>query len=166
MGIFESVLWRKRIATRIDKGPNSLNIVGVPRYQNLPIIGKTNQATIKHPMHRPRERDAVAHDIRPIFLNRSNMSCRNLCSTIPIYQLEATDRASIRVRSQDVPTENPVPQDSRNYKAASLTTLLEHKRRLTLGQPQRRFGLAYARQQRVFFIEAECYNIIKVALRN
>ena len=52
--------WHNRSACLVDQTPNALRVVRLPRYQDIQIIRKADEATIEHPMRRTGQRDTIS----------------------------------------------------------------------------------------------------------
>ena len=115
MGVrsFEGPMGCSGEAVLVDQGPYALLIVNTSRDENLKIVGERDQSPIEHPVCRTGERETVAHDIRPILLDRSDMRCVDFGTAAAVYQPEARYRASLPIGSQDRSTEDPVPYGAR-----------------------------------------------------
>jgi hypothetical protein len=62
-------------------------IVHMPWDRHLTIIRDANQSAVKHPMCGSREGKSVAHDVRPVGLDRPYMRGFDLGPPAAIYQL-------------------------------------------------------------------------------
>ena len=101
------------VAVLVDQGSHAFLIINTSRDENLKIVGERDQPSIEHPVCRAGKRETIAHDIRPILLDRSDMRCVDLGTTATVYQPEARNRASLSIGSQDRSTEEPVPYGAR-----------------------------------------------------
>lgn len=66
---------RKRKPCAIDQPTDSPAIIRLAADQNLQVIGKTDETSIEHPVHRPRQSETIAHDIRTALFDGADM-CR------------------------------------------------------------------------------------------
>ena len=101
------------VAVLVDQGPYALLIVNTSRDENLKIVGERDQSPIEHPVCRTGERETVAHDIRPILLDRPDMRRIDFGATAAVYQPEPCYRASLSIGPQDRSAEDPVPYGAR-----------------------------------------------------
>ena len=101
------------VAVLVDQGPYALLIVNTSRDENLKIVGEGDQSPIEHPVRRTGERETVAHDIRPILLDRPDMRRIDFGATATVYQPEPGYRASLSIGPQDRSAEDPVPYGAR-----------------------------------------------------
>ena len=105
--------WRRRAAAGIDEGAHSIEVIDLPRDENLEFVRQSDETTVEHPMSRSREGDPVVEAVRAVPFDGPDMSCIHLGPSTTVDELQTRDGASLVIGTQDDLAENAVPHDAR-----------------------------------------------------
>jgi len=140
---------RKSVPCPVDDRSHSIQIICLARDQYLQIIREADETTIKHPMCGAGKSNPIADDVRPVCLDGSYVSRRDLRAPHPIDELEAGDGATLIVGAEDDTAKHSVAQNSRYRHAHTVALLLNRERHLRLVVKIEQWEVAVApRQQR------------------
>lgn len=86
----------------------TLWIIGMPRNQDVEVIGQADQATVEHPVRRAGQRDAIGQDIGPFRLNRPYVRCIDFGASPAVDELQASDCTALVVGLYDEAAEQSI----------------------------------------------------------
>ena len=75
-------------------------VIHLPRDYDLKVIAEPGEPSIKHPVRRPLQRDAIVDDIRSAMLNRPNMRRRDLGTSATIDELQPGHPTAFAISAQ------------------------------------------------------------------
>lgn len=150
----------------VDECTDAFRIICLARYQDLKVIRKTDEPTIKHPMSRSGKCDSIAHDIRAIGFNRANMSCGNLGTSPAIDQLQSRKSAPLIISSKNNTAKHSVAYYSRCHEGQALTVLLKLEWCLHVLESARTARIVDAGQNGLGLAKAQLKYATKILRRN
>ena len=99
MGTLREPLRSERDTILVNERMDAIQIICLARDEYPKIIGKADQPSIKHPVDRTRESDAITDDIRAAGFNRADVGCGGLCPAPAVDKSNAADGAAFRISS-------------------------------------------------------------------
>ncbi|ADP72355.1 hypothetical protein Rvan_3156 [Rhodomicrobium vannielii ATCC 17100] len=87
MGAIGKSCWWVSPTAFVYEGTNAVDVIYLARHQYFEVVGKTDQATIEHPMRSPGKRNAVINNIRTVVFDRPNMGSINFGPAAAVDQL-------------------------------------------------------------------------------
>src|SRR3954447_1295283 len=91
----------------VDEFPDAIDVIDLPRHENLQVVCEADQASVKHPVSCPGERDTIGEDVRSLTFDRSYMRRLDFGATAAVDELESRNGAAAVVS-----VEHPAPENA------------------------------------------------------